>query len=65
MSMIIESKKKVMEFSRKNKLRHFYSLFKEGKSVLDVGVSPESKRALPALNYFLKNYRYDPGTYTG
>ena len=44
---------------------HFYSLFKEGESVLDVGVSPESKKALPARNYFLKNYRYNHGTYTG
>lgn len=44
---------------------HFYSLFKEGESVLDVGVSAQSEKDLPALNYFLKNYRYQPETYTG
>lgn len=65
MSVINDAKKKVMEFSRQKKLRHFYSLFKEGESVLDVGVSSESKKGLPTRNYFLKNYRYDPGTYMG
>ncbi len=66
MSMIIEAKKKVMGTNREEKLRHFYSLFNEGESVLDVGVSAESKKGgLPARNYFLKNYRYDAGTYTG
>jgi hypothetical protein len=65
MSIIIEYKKKTMRSSREKKLRHFYSLFKEGESVLDVGVSAESRRDLPAANYFLKNYRYDPRTYTG
>ena len=64
MSIIVEVKKELMKNSREKKLNHFYSLFKDGQSVLDVGVSPESKRALPALNYFLKNYRYDPSTYT-
>jgi hypothetical protein len=63
--MITESKNKVMKFSREQKLHHFYSLFKEGEAVLDVGVSAESKKGLPARNYFLKNYRYDPRTYTG
>ncbi len=65
MLIITGLKKRVMEHSRQNKLRHFYSLFREGESVLDVGVSTEAKRGLPARNYFLKNYRYDPGTYTG
>lgn len=66
MSMIIEVKKKVMRASREKKLQHFYSLFNEGESVLDVGVSAESKKnGLPARNYFLKSYRYDTRTYTG
>jgi len=63
--MVIEAKKKVMGVSRERKLRHFYSLFGEGESVLDVGVAAESKSGLPARNLFLKTYRYDPGTYTG
>lgn len=66
MSFIIKVQNKVMEVSREKKLLHFYSLFKEGESVLDVGVSPESKRKrLTAGNYFLRNYRYDSETYTG
>jgi hypothetical protein len=40
-------------------------LFKAGQSVLDVGVSDASRKRLPGVNYFLKNYRFDPGTYTG
>lgn len=63
--MITEVKKKAMAASREKKLRHFYSLSQAGESVLDVGVSAESKKALPARNYFLKNYRYDASTYTG
>ncbi len=66
MSFINEKKKEVMKISREKKLEHFYSLYKEGQSVLDVGVSAESKKAVNSLeNYFLKNFRYDPGTYTG
>lgn len=65
MSIIMEAKKKMMEVSRKKKLQHFYSMFKEGESALDVGVSAESAEGLPALNYFLKNYRNAPETYTG
>lgn len=65
MSTVIEVKKKVTAISRKKKLRHFFSLFKEGDSVLDVGVSAESSEHLPWRNHFLKNYRYDLKTYTG
>ncbi len=66
MNFMIKAQNKVMEVSREKKLLHFYSLFKEGESVLDVGVSRESKRKrLTAGNYFLSNYRYDPETYTG
>ena len=65
MSMINDVKNKVMEVSRKKKLRHFYSLCKRGQTVLDIGVSAETKRGLAARNYFLKHYRYDPETYTG
>lgn len=63
--MVTKIKKKVMEFSRNKKLQHFYSLFQEGESVLDVGVSAEIGAGPPARNYFLKNYHHDPKTYTG
>ncbi|WP_038025785.1 methyltransferase domain-containing protein [Synechococcus sp. PCC 7336] len=65
MSILKKIQNRLMRFSREQKLRQFYSLFKEGETVLDVGVSPESNRAKPARNYFLKNYRYKPETYTG
>jgi len=65
MLIVAEVQKKVMRASREKKIRHFYSLFKEGQSVLDVGVASESKPGLPARNYFLKGYRYGPETYTG
>lgn len=63
--MPIEIKKKVMKASREQKVGHFYTLFKEGQTVLDVGISAESKKGLSVRNYFLKTYRYDPGSYTG
>ncbi len=65
MSLVMEVKKKLIKFSREKKQNHFYSLFKEGQSVLDVGVSGKSKMGLPGENFFLQNYRYDPRTYTG
>ncbi len=66
MSFINEKKKIVMKISREKKLEHFYSLCKEGDSILDVGVSAKSKNTVnPLVNYFLNNYRHDPGTYTG
>ena len=65
MSFILEIKKKLMENSREKKLNHFYSLFDEGQSVLDVGVSTEAKGEILAQNYFLRNYRYESSTYTG
>lgn len=65
MSLVIDLKKKAMATSRKKKLNHFYSLYKEGESVLDVGVSAESAKGLPARNYFLKKYQYDYSLYTG
>ena len=65
MSIILKAKEKVIEQSRKKKLRYFYSHFKNGDSVLDVGVAVELKEGLQARNYFLKNYRYGPETYTG
>lgn len=65
MPMINQIKTKVMKSSRESKLQHFYSLFEEGESVLDVGVSAETTERLPIRNYFLKNYRHEPGTYTG
>jgi hypothetical protein len=54
-----------MRKSREEKLSHFYSLYREGMTVLDVGVSSESKLGTPARNYFLKNYRYNSRYYAG
>jgi hypothetical protein len=65
MFLLNESKKKIMRFSREEKLDHFYSLFKEGELVLDVGVSSKMDNTLPYQNYFLTKYRYKPETYTG
>ncbi len=58
-------KERAMEKSRARKLQHFYSYCKEGMEVLDVGVSAESEKGLPARNYFLKNFKYDSKHYTG
>ena len=55
----------VMKKSRVEKLTHFYSLYNEGMTVLDVGVSSESKTGMSARNYFLKNFKYDSKYYTG
>lgn len=65
MSVLNSLKNGVMERSRKGKLMHFYSEFESGMTVLDVGVSSELKKGLPAKNYFLKNFRYDSAYYTG
>jgi hypothetical protein len=65
MSLVIDLKKKVMKVSRESKLDHFYSLFRENESVLDVGVDSEAEKSLSAVNYFLNNYRHAPNTYTG
>lgn len=65
MSVIGEAKNRVMAVSRQKKLDHFYTLCREGQTVLDVGVSAEHARALPGRNYFLKNYRFADDTYTG
>jgi SAM-dependent methyltransferase len=65
MTIVLSAKKMVMERSRETKLRHFYSLFQEGQTVLDVGVSSENRPGLPARNLFLKTYRHSPETYTG
>lgn len=57
---------KVMERSRKQKLEHFFSLCKEGMTVLDVGVSSEKYQGeLIKHNYFLKNFPYPASDYTG
>jgi SAM-dependent methyltransferase len=65
MGIIKNVKNRVMRSSRTKKLEHFFSLAREGNSVLDVGVSRESELALPARNFFLKNYRFPPESYTG
>jgi 2-polyprenyl-3-methyl-5-hydroxy-6-metoxy-1,4-benzoquinol methylase len=55
-------KNTIMQRSRTKKLDHFYSLYRGG-NVLDVGVS--GKERLPAVNMFLKNFRYAGQFYTG
>jgi len=55
----------VMQNSRERKLDDFYSRFKEGMSVLDVGVSAEHRDRHPLENYFLKQFRYASNYYTG
>jgi hypothetical protein len=67
MSIVRALKFKASHISRERKMAHFYSLFKEGMKVLDVGVSSESepKRGAAVRNYFLKNFRYAPEYYTG
>lgn len=65
MSALTNAKNKAMAASREGKLQHFYSLAQSGQTILDVGVSPERKKGPPTRNYFLKNYRFDPATYTG
>lgn len=59
MFLINKLKERVMKKSRVEKLTHFYSLYNEGMTVLDVGVSSESKTGMSARNYFLKNFKYD------
>ena len=56
---------KVMRTSRKKKLEHFFSLYNEGMTVLDVGVSSEKKKGGLQRNYFLKNFPYLSEYYTG
>jgi hypothetical protein len=51
--------------SRERKLAHFYAHFREGMTVLDVGVTSELKAGFPARNHFLKTFRGEPGRYTG
>ena len=65
-------KRKLMQLSRQKKEDHFYSLFKEGMTVLDVGVASEvsdtgarSQKRLPARNHFLHEFRYKPSRYVG
>lgn len=65
MLLINRLKEKVMKDSREEKLAHFYSHYKEGMTVLDVGVSSETGTGMPARNYFLKNFKYDSKYYMG
>ena len=65
MSLIYNLKKKVMKISRSKKFEHFFTLFEEGMSVLDVGVSKENNRDMPNRNYFLKHFPYSGEFYTG
>lgn len=68
MSIMNTWKYRVMEHSRKKKLDHFYRACPEGASILDVGVAQEIGGAGgkgPAMNLFLKTFRYKPEQYTG
>lgn len=66
MLIINKLKKVITVLSREKKLEQFYALFKNEMTVLDVGFSNETKRKVPdTTNYFIKTYRYNPGTYTG
>ena len=57
-----------MEQSRRKKLDHFYTLCPEGGSILDVGVSRDTRekgKRPPSANIFLKTFRYKSVDYTG
>lgn len=55
----------VMKRSRERKLDHFYAHFREGMTVLDVGVSSETRPTSAIQNFFLRTFRYAPECYTG
>ena len=59
------AKTAVAKSSRKGKVEHFYTYFKEGMTVLDVGVSSPSPRSSSTANYFLNHFRFEPNCYTG
>jgi SAM-dependent methyltransferase len=68
MTLVQDVENRLMFSSRERKIRQFYSLFDEGQSVLDVGVTRETRASLARqhpLNHFLRTYRYAPETYTG
>ena len=63
MSLLLKCKGEVMSRSRTKKLDHFYTLCDKEVPVLDVGVS--SNEHSPAVNMFLKEFRFSPRCYTG
>jgi len=64
MSIYLNIKKRIQYASRNRKVRDFYTLAKNGETILDAGVSPNSNGGF-ALNYFLNNYKFAPESYTG
>lgn len=59
-------KRNVMSRSRARKEEQFYYLCDNPSStILDVGVTDETRRGMSQTNRFLKTYRYPPETYTG
>lgn len=64
---LLKIKKRVQDRSREDKLNHFYSMYKDGMTVLDVGVFPEpsNPKAPKSVNFFTKSFRYDSSLYTG
>jgi ubiquinone/menaquinone biosynthesis C-methylase UbiE len=63
MGMLAKIRHWIMQKSRGSKSVDFFSEFKPGMTVLDVGVSGDHQ--LPHQNYFLKNFPYDLSCYTG
>src|SRR5688572_1585509 len=66
--MMLDSKSaktSVAAFSRKRKVEHFYEYFRQGMTVLDVGVSAPSTTKSSTANYFLNHFKYQPKCYTG
>lgn len=63
--MFRKLKKKIQPVSREKKQKHFYSLYKENETVLDIGVHKESSNSPESANYFIKTFKYDPSKYTG
>jgi SAM-dependent methyltransferase len=51
-------------WSRRRKLREFFTVMHEGATVLDVGVTSMDAYS-PETNIFLKRYPYNPSTYCG
>jgi 2-polyprenyl-3-methyl-5-hydroxy-6-metoxy-1,4-benzoquinol methylase len=64
--MLTRLKNLVMGRSRARKIDHFFSLFKQGMTVLDVGVhGGEGSENLTATNQFLNHFPYADADYVG
>lgn len=63
--MFRKLKKRIQPVSREKKQNHFYSLFNENQTVLDIGVHSEKSHSPESANYFIKTFKYHPSKYTG